>query len=99
MSRIVSLRAKIDEVDRQIVELIALRLESAVEIGKIKREAGLPLCDFNREAEVLANVREAARRTGMLPEKDISRLFLVVMEISMNAQKVQPVPEYGRREP
>lgn len=51
------LRRQIDEIDRQLVELINRRAEVVVEIGKSKLKTGQPVYAPHREAEVLARVQ------------------------------------------
>ncbi len=51
-------RARIDEVDEELVDLINRRLEYAVEIGRIKREEGLEVRDPQRERDLLQRLRE-----------------------------------------
>ncbi len=49
------IRKKIDEIDAQMVSLLAERLELCGEIAKIKAQNGLHVYDAAREKEVLAN--------------------------------------------
>ena len=51
-------RARIDEVDEELVDLINRRLQYAVEIGRIKREEGLEVRDPQRERDLLQRLRE-----------------------------------------
>ena len=46
-------RRRIDEIDRKLVELLNERSRCALEIGKLKRAANLPLYQPEREKEVL----------------------------------------------
>ncbi len=46
-------RRRIDEIDRQLVELLNERARCAIEIGRLKRAVGLPLYQPDREKEVL----------------------------------------------
>lgn len=52
------LRSKIDETDRQLIDLINQRAKFVVEVGKIKRADGIPIYAPHREAQVLAKVQE-----------------------------------------
>lgn len=69
-----SLRKKIDELDRKLVELISLRAECAREIGRLKRNTEIPVYEPEREKDVFANVCSANR--GPLPD----RLLLLIYE-------------------
>ncbi|HEX3030579.1 MAG TPA: chorismate mutase, partial [Clostridia bacterium] len=46
-------RKKIDEVDRQIVELFETRMKLAIEVAEYKRSVGKPVYDAAREEEKL----------------------------------------------
>lgn len=74
------LRARIDEVDRALVELLAERLERAAEIGALKRAAGLPVVDPEREAEIRARV--AATAAGRLSATECDRLYDVLLSLA-----------------
>lgn len=53
MERLYELRGRIDEIDKQIIELLEERIKVGKEIGKIKKELNLPIKDEEREREVL----------------------------------------------
>ncbi|MDQ5910728.1 MAG: hypothetical protein QG599_2825 [Pseudomonadota bacterium] len=65
--RLETFRDRIDEIDARIVQAIADRLAVAREIGGVKRAAGLPVVDADREAVVIAQFVEKARAQG-IPE-------------------------------
>ena len=48
------LRSRIDVIDEQLVRLLNVRVACAVEVGRLKHEAGLPIYQPEREAQVLA---------------------------------------------
>ena len=50
-------RRRIDEIDKKLVELLNARSQCALEIGKLKQAAKIPLYQPDREKEVLAHVR------------------------------------------
>ena len=54
------LRGKIDRVDDELVRLYGERMELAREIGRYKREKGLPVLDTERERNLLNRVGEKA---------------------------------------
>jgi len=66
-------RKKIDEIDRRLVRLLNERAGCVLEIGKIKRQSGLPIRESNREEEVLRHALEANR--GPLDDDAIRRVF------------------------
>jgi chorismate mutase len=54
------LRQSIDELDRQILELIAERLRLVMRVGEVKRGLGLDVYDPARERDLLERVAKAA---------------------------------------
>ncbi|EAR54695.1 putative chorismate mutase/prephenate dehydrogenase [Photobacterium sp. SKA34] len=59
------LRDQIDDVDRQMVELLAQRLALVEQVGVVKSQHGLPIYAPDREAAMLASRREEAERQGV----------------------------------
>lgn len=78
MSDIDALRQQIDAIDARLVELLNARAACAVEIGRLKELAGLPVYQPAREAEVLEHVRAA--NTGPLDHAAMTRLFERVID-------------------
>lgn len=62
------LRARISELDRQILELVAQRLDTSRKVGEAKKRGGLPIRDFRVEVEVLGRARERAEHLGLDPD-------------------------------
>jgi chorismate mutase-like protein len=87
-------REKIDELDRRLVELLNQRAEAAREIGRLKRNTGMPIYEPNRERAVLANVRQANR--GLLRDADLGRIYERVMDVMRKIQKDEIVTEEPR---
>ena len=58
------LRTRIDVIDEQLVRLLNVRVACAVEVGRLKHEAGLPIYQPEREAQVLGRVRQVGDRAG-----------------------------------
>jgi chorismate mutase-like protein len=78
-------RKKIDELDRQLVELLSERARAAVEIGRLKRNTSLPIYEPERERIVFENVKQLNR--GPLPGQDLVRIFERIMDVMRNIQK------------
>jgi chorismate mutase-like protein len=78
-------RKKIDELDRQLVELLSERARAAVEIGRLKRNTNLPIYEPVRERVVFENVQKMNQ--GPLPGKDLVRIFERIMDVMRNVQK------------
>ncbi len=66
-------RAKIDEIDRKLVELLNERSRCAIEIGRLKQALNLRVYDPEREREVIQCVKAANR--GPLDGEGLQRLF------------------------
>lgn len=59
------LRALLDAIDRDVLQLLSRRMAIVGEIASHKREHGLRIRDLTREREVLADRVERARRVGL----------------------------------
>ena len=82
---LLSARREIERVDREIVELLAERVQLALRVGRAKREAGLPLLDPAREAAVVRRAGGLARDAGVSDE-DVREIFWHVIAMSRRAQ-------------
>ncbi len=70
------LRERIDVIDEQLVALLNSRAACAIEIGRLKRERGLPIYQPDRETAVVRHARAiTANLGGPLTEDAIGRLF------------------------
>jgi len=63
--KLTPLRARIDAIDRQILDLLSQRAGVAQEVGHIKAETNAPVFRPEREMQVLRNAAE--RNPGPLP--------------------------------
>ena len=54
-------RAEIDKIDDKLLALLNRRARLAAEIGLAKKRSHAPLCDPDREREVLARVCELSK--------------------------------------
>lgn len=84
-------RKQIDEIDRKLVELLSQRARAAHEIGKLKREAGLPIYEPDRERTVFSGVRSI--NPGPLPDTDLLRIYERIMDVMRQIQKEEIAPE------
>lgn len=85
MKNIEDWRRRIDEIDRQLVELLNERSQCAAEIGHIKQQAGLPLYQPEREKAVLANAE--SHNHGPLPDTAIRRLFERILDEARSVER------------
>lgn len=80
-------RIRIDQIDRQLVELFNERSRCAIEIGHIKARLGLDVYSPQREAQVMANVTDANR--GPLADEAIRRLFERIIDESRRIERIE----------
>lgn len=78
-------RRRIDELDKKLVELLNERSRCALEIGKLKQAAKLPLYQPERENEVLANAE--SNNSGPLTDAAIRRLFERIIDEARAAER------------
>jgi chorismate mutase len=78
-------RRRINEIDRQLVELLNERSRCAMEIGHIKQAAGIPLYQPDREKEVIANAE--SQNHGPLPDTAIRRLFERILDEARSVER------------
>ncbi len=78
-------RRRIDEIDRNLLELLNERSRCVVEIGKIKRTTGEPLYQPERENQVLDGVVHA--NPGPLPDAAIRRLFERILDEARSVER------------
>lgn len=71
------LRARIDEIDTRLVELLNDRARLVVEVGKYKRGTGVPIYAPHREQAVLDKVLKASK--GPLPPSAIEAVWRELM--------------------
>jgi chorismate mutase len=82
------LRSRIDVIDEQLVRLLNVRVACAVEVGRLKHEAGLPIYQPEREAQVLGRVRESATAlAGPLTAEAVVRIFERVIDEARRAER------------
>jgi len=66
-------RSSIDAIDRELLCLLNRRAELALEVGRAKLNAGLPICDGAREREVID--RSCRINAGPLDKAAIAKIF------------------------
>ena len=88
-------RIEIDRLDEKLVDLLNQRSECCIEIGRIKRERGLPIYSPARETQVLEHV--VSRNGGPLEPEAIQRLFERIIDESRRIERVTVGKETGER--
>ena len=95
MKSLDELRARLDVLDRQLLELVAERQALGTEIAAVKRATGQSTRDFRREREVLLKARRDAEALGVSPRlaEDIVRSLI---RASLTTQEQARVVAQGR---
>jgi len=78
-------RDKIDGIDRQLVELLNRRAACVLEIGRLKRAAGMPVYEPKREDDIFANITQA--NSGPLPDAAMRRVFERIIDEGRSIQR------------
>ena len=81
-----SLRDEIDRIDRELIKLVGRRLQSSVDIARIKAMKGLAMRSPDRELELIEEAQDDARRLGFDPDY-AAELMTIVLEYSRRAQQ------------
>ena len=86
MEQLAELRAQIDQLDQELLQLLAKRLEVVHKVGEVKQQHGLPIYVPQREIEMLQRKREAAEQLGLSPDliEDILRRIMRESYVSEN---------------
>lgn len=79
------LRIRIDELDRQLVELLSERARAAQTIGHLKAATSLPVYEPNREKIIYANVRAANK--GPLPDIELTHIYERIIDVMRALQR------------
>lgn len=81
-----NLRAKIDVVDNQIIELLGKRMQVADSIGQLKKEKNVAVLQSKRWNEILGKMVLEGEQKG-LSEEFILKLFKAIHQESINHQE------------
>lgn len=79
------LRTVIDRQDKQILTVLAHRIDIARKIGKLKMYQATPVVDADREKRMMVQRRDWGKSLG-LPEDMIDELFAVIVKHSSRIQ-------------
>ena len=89
-------RAQIDEMDRQILDLLNQRARCVLALAPLKRRDAIPVHEPKREAEVLGNMQ--AHNKGPLSNEAVRKIFERIMEVMRAVQLSPPQANGGRVE-
>ena len=84
-AKIEEYRARIDALDDDLIRLLNQRAQLAVEVGGLKRRAGTPLRDAEREHQVL--IRTRLGNLGPLNDEAINRIFQCIIDESRGVEE------------
>jgi len=81
------LRNEIDQIDSQLVQLLAKRREITTKVGALKSKVGMPIYAPEREAALIKERREQATYAGVSPEliEDVLRRLMRDSYVSQDA--------------
>ena len=80
------LRKRIDLLDESLVRLLNARAACALEIGRLKREMGIPIYQPDREKDVLNHVQSL--NNGPLDDQVIRRLFERIIDEARHLERI-----------
>ncbi len=78
-------RSEIEEIDRQIINLIDQRIDIAKKIFEAKRAEGRPISDPEREKQVLSRAMDLATELN-LDAGAIKNIFEILIGMSLSKQ-------------
>src|SRR6202050_675854 len=88
------LRRHLDELDRQLLQIIADRQATSREIARVKRATGYPTRDYARERDVIVGARTNAATIGVPPEVAETVIRLLIRS-SLTTQERASVVAHG----
>jgi chorismate mutase/prephenate dehydrogenase len=88
------LRRHLDALDGKLLQLIAERQATSLEIARVKRDTGYPTRDYGREREVLLAARARAAQLGVPPDVAESVMRLLI-RTSLSTQERSSVSWHG----
>ena len=95
MDEIARIRARIDTIDQDILQLLKSRYENAKLLGQIKRRKGLSTRDRQRERSILAKIRSASEKLDLNPRYS-SQIFRKIFNLGLEAQREKRKPSFHK---
>ncbi len=93
-NKLTELRQRLDDIDEQIIALIAERQFNVELIGNVKLDTKSPTRDYGREKQVIDHIRISAEQRQLNP--DIAqKIFELIIETSLSKQEIQKVKNSG----
>jgi len=88
------LRQRVNDLDRQLLALVAERKAVSEEVARVKRATGKPTRDYEREREVIMGVRATAAERGVSPQL-AEQLLRLLIRSSLTTQEQASVVAHG----
>jgi chorismate mutase/prephenate dehydrogenase len=88
------LRRRLNEIDRQMISLVAERKAVSGEVARVKRSTGYPTRDYERERDVILGVRATATELGVSPAL-AEELLRLLIRSSLTTQEQASVVARG----
>lgn len=86
MKKLDDLRADLDEIDTEILDLLAKRFEKIKLIGELKKEKNMPILQKSREEVVINRARKAALKNGIDPAY-FEKIYEVIISGARNLEQ------------
>ena len=80
-----ALRSEIDDIDDELLQLLARRMNVSSQIGEYKKEKGLTVVQMDRWKQILSEHLASGERLG-LSEELINKVFEAIHQASINSQ-------------
>src|SRR5262245_37947810 len=88
------LRRRLNELDRDLLLLVAKRKALSAEVARVKRATGRPTRDYEREREVILDARAIATELGISPDL-AEELLRMLIRSSLTTQEQASVAARG----
>ena len=80
-------REEIDDIDRQLVELLIKRIDCSQKIGLYKKEHHLAVFDLSREEAIVQEKIRLFAEKGLDDPSFVRKLYVVIFDKSREMQK------------
>lgn len=82
-------RRSIDNLDAALIYLVAERFRLTQQVGEYKRAKDLPPADENREAELIARLRQLATDSQLDPDFAERLIRFIIDEVVRNHERIR----------
>jgi chorismate mutase-like protein len=86
-------RKKIDAIDSAMLQLLNLRTELALEVGRLKDERGLSLRVPAREQEIISRMKRL--NSGPLSNESVAKIYQLILDESIRTQELNGFGKSG----